>query len=94
MGMVVYSAVVTMQVNSIADELEQKNKQYEWLSEITDYLVYGTKYVEPEDPDWECRKWIDLVELAKQDYPNFVEETLNMAEKKCGFDVNDLIKQK
>ena len=48
-------------------------------------LAYG------EEQDWECKKWVGIVELAKQDYPHFVEETLKMAEMKCGFDVNNII---
>jgi len=52
--------------------------------------VFGISHIDYNDPQWECKKWIGMVELAKQDYPNFVEDTLEMAEKKCGFDVNEI----
>lgn len=52
--------------------------------------VYGMYHIDYEDKDWQCKKWIGIVELAKQDYPNFVEDTLEMAEKKCGFDINNI----
>jgi len=52
--------------------------------------VYGMNHIDYDDPDWECKKWVGIVELAKQDYPQFVEDTLVMAEKFCGFDVNEL----
>ena len=53
-------------------------------------LSYGLVHVDYTDPDWGCKKWIGLVELAKQDYPHFVDHTLFMAEMKCGFDVDEL----
>ena len=52
--------------------------------------VYGMLHIDYEDENWECKKWVGIVELAKQDFPNFVEETLFMAEKKCGFDVDNI----
>lgn len=52
--------------------------------------VYGMDHIDYEDEDWECKKWVGIVELAKQHYPNFVDDTLMMAEKKCGFDVNEI----
>jgi len=48
-------------------------------------------HIDYNDPDAECKKWVGIVELAKQDYPNFVEETLEMAERKCGFDVSNIL---
>lgn len=63
-------------------ELEDK---IEFLTE-----AFAMNHINESDPDWECKKWVGIVELAKQDYPNFVEETLLMAEKKCGFDVNEI----
>jgi len=63
--------------------------------ELEDKVKFLTKafamnHINENDPDWECKKWVGIVELAKQDYPHFVEETLLMAEKKCGFDVNEI----
>ena len=52
--------------------------------------IYGMSHIDYDNPDWECKKWVGIVELAKQDYPNFIEETLEIAEKKCGFDVNEI----
>lgn len=52
--------------------------------------VYGMNHIDYTDPDWKCKKWIGIVELAKQDYTQFVEDTLIMAEKFCGFDVDAL----
>lgn len=52
--------------------------------------IYGMQHIDYTDPDWECKKWVGMVELAKQDYPQFVEDTLIMAEKFCGFDVDAL----
>ncbi len=51
-------------------------------------LSYGLNHIDYEDPDWECKKTVGMWELAKQDFPNFVEETKWLADKKCGFDVN------
>ena len=69
------------------DEIETKELEdkIEFLTE-----AFTMNHINESDPDWECKKWVGIVELAKQDYPNFVEETLLMAEKKCDFDVNDI----
>ena len=89
-----------LKIEFLKEELATKNLYYEWLSEITDYLIsndsdgllaYGLNHIDYDDPDWGCKKWIGIVELAKQDYPHFVEDTLFMAEMKCGFDVSILI---
>lgn len=53
-------------------------------------LSYGLNHVDYSDPDWKCKKSVGLVELAKRDYPNFIDETLWLAEKHCGFDVDSL----
>jgi len=47
-------------------------------------------HIDYESPDADCKIWVDMVELAKQEYPHFVELTLDMAERKCGFDVSDI----
>jgi len=60
------------------------------VSGLTVGTVYGMHHIDYEHEDWECKKWVGIVELAKQHYPNFVEDTLFMAEKKCGFDVNEI----
>lgn len=52
--------------------------------------VYGMNHIDYDDPNWECKKWVGMVELAKQDFPHFVNDTLTMAENKCGFDVRSL----
>lgn len=52
--------------------------------------IYGMSHIDYDDPNWECKKWVGMVELAKQDYPNFIEDTLQMAEKKCGFNIDEL----
>ena len=57
---------------------------------IVPSVAFAMSHTDYEDPDWECKKWVGMVELAKQDYPNFVEDTLAMAEKKCCFDVNNI----
>lgn len=59
------------------------------ISTLSIGIVYGMNHINYDDPDWECKKWIGIVELAKQNYPNFVEDTLTMAEMKCGFDVDE-----
>ena len=53
-------------------------------------VAFGMIHTDDTDPDADCKKWVGMVELAEQDYPHFVENTLVMAEKKCGFDVNDI----
>lgn len=53
-------------------------------------VALGIHHIDYTDPDWKCKKWVGMVELAKQDYPQFVEDTLIMAEKFCGFDVDAL----
>lgn len=53
-------------------------------------LSYGLNHIDESDPDWKCKKAVGMVELAKQDYTNFVEETLWLAEKQCGFSVDEL----
>ncbi len=53
-------------------------------------VSFGMSHVDYLDSDWKCKKAVGLVELAKQDYPNFVEDTLWLAEKHCGFDVDAL----
>jgi len=53
-------------------------------------IAYGMTHVDYSDPDWQCKKTISMYELAKQDYPNFVEETKWLADKKCGFDISNL----
>jgi len=60
------------------------------VSGLTVGTVFGMYHIDYEDEDWQCKKWIGMVELAKQSYPDFVEDTLFMAEKKCGFDVNEI----
>lgn len=52
--------------------------------------AYGMNHIDYDDSDWECKKWVGIVELAKQHYPIFVEDTLLMAEMKCGFDVSNI----
>lgn len=47
-------------------------------------------HIDYEDPDWKCKKWVGIVELAKLDYPHFVEDSLIMAERFCGFDVDEI----
>lgn len=58
---------------------------------IVPSVAFGMTHIDYEDPDWQCKKWVGMVELAKQDYPHFVEQTLIMAEMKCGFDVSNII---
>ena len=53
--------------------------------------VYGMSHINYDDPDWECKKTIGMWELAKQDFPHFVNDTKWLADKKCGFDVSELI---
>lgn len=48
----------------------------------------ATSHIDYSEPDWKCKKAVGLVELAKKDYPNFVEDTLWLAEKHCGFNVD------
>lgn len=55
-------------------------------------ISYGMSHNDYSDPDWACKKWIGIAELAKQDYPGFLEDSLTMAEMKCGFDVNQFLK--
>jgi hypothetical protein len=45
-------------------------------------------HIDYSDPDWECKKWIGI---AKQDYTYFLEDSLKMAEKKCGFSISEFI---
>jgi len=96
----------TLKIESLEEELATKNLHYGWLSEITDYLVsnntdrlfaYGlnhTNYTNYTDSDWECKKTIGMWELAKQDFPHFIENTKWLADKKCGFDVSLLLESK
>ena len=53
-------------------------------------MAYGLEHIDMTDPDWKCKKAVGMVELAKQDYPNFLEDTLWLAEKHCGFNVDSL----
>jgi len=57
---------------------------------LTTGIVYSMNHIDYEDPDWKCKKWVSIVELAKQDYPHFVKDSLTMAERFCGFDINNL----
>jgi len=57
---------------------------------LTIGVSFGMNHVDYTDPDWQCKKAVGLVELAKQDYPNFVEDTLWLAEKHCGFNIDSL----
>jgi len=90
----------TLKIEFLEKELATKNLHYEWLSEITDYLVsnntdrlfaYGLNHTNYTNSDWECRKTFGMWELAKQDFPHFIENTKWLADKKCGFDVSILI---
>ena len=47
-------------------------------------------HIDYDDPDWECKKTVGMWELAKQDYPGFVEDTKWLADMKCGFDVSNI----
>jgi len=40
--------------------------------------------------DMTCKKWVEIVEIAKQDYHYLIEDALKIAEINCGFDVDDL----
>jgi len=62
-----------------------------FVSSISISTVYGMNHIDYDDSDWQCKKTVGMWELAKQDYPNFVDETKWLADKKCGFDVNSLI---
>jgi len=57
---------------------------------LTVGVSFGMNHVDYSDSDWQCKKAVGMVELAKQDYPNFVDDTLWLAEKHCGFDVDSL----
>lgn len=50
--------------------------------------VFGMNHIDYEDPNWECKKTIGMWELAKQDYPGFINDTKWLADKKCGFNVD------
>ena len=52
--------------------------------------VYGMSHIDYDSPYWECKKTVGMWELAKQDYPGFVEDTKWLADKKCGFDVSNI----
>lgn len=60
------------------------------ISSFSVGTIYGTYHIDYDDPDWECKKWVGIVELAKQDYPYLIEDALTLAEMKCGFDVDEL----
>lgn len=53
-------------------------------------VALGMHHIDYTDPDWECKKVVGMWELSMQEYPNFVNETAWLVEKKCGFDVNEL----
>lgn len=83
---------VADEVTTRYNETSGQEQEIQLLKDKVEFLVeaFGMSHVNENDPDWECKKWVGMVELAKQDYPNFVEDTLLMAEKKCGFDVNNI----
>jgi len=58
---------------------------------LTMGVSFALDHVDYSDPNWGCKKWVGIVELAKQDYPHFVEMALDMAERHCGFDVSAII---
>lgn len=44
-----------------------------------------------DETDEECKKWLEIIELAKQgDHLYLIEDALKIAEIKCGFNVNNL----
>ncbi|MCJ8306704.1 MAG: hypothetical protein HRU07_06605 [Nitrosopumilus sp.] len=53
-------------------------------------VAYGMSHIDYSDLDWQCKKTIGMWELAKADYPNFVDDTKWLTDKKCGFDVSNL----
>jgi len=81
-------AIVHLAVYDFMDKKADTKELEDKVKFLTE--AFAMNHINENDPDWECKKWIGIVELAKQDYPNFVEETLFMAEKKCGFDVNEI----
>ena len=53
--------------------------------------AFALSHVDYSDSNWECKKWLEITKLAIQDYPQFVDDSLIMAEKKCGFDVSEFL---
>lgn len=65
---------------SIVDSDEEEKHLYDMCVEIAESI----------DPDWECKKTVNMWELAKKDYPHFIDNTKWLADKKCGFDVSNI----
>lgn len=66
------------------------------LSVLATVIVISTGFsyathIDESDPDWQCKKWIGITELAKQGYPHFLEDSLTMGKMKCGFDISEFI---
>ena len=57
---------------------------------LTVGVSFGMSHTDYNDLDWQCKKAVGLVELAKQDYPHFEDGTLWIAEKHCGFNVDNI----
>ena len=70
-------------VDFLENALGQKNLEYEWLSEITDYYIaYGLDRNTIDD-DWECVKWKQILVFANLKYPQLSNQAQGMMEKEC-----------
>ena len=54
-------------------------------------IISYASHVDESDPDIGCKKWVSISELAKQDYPHFLEDSLIMAERFCEFDISEFL---
>lgn len=76
---------VVVGITVVYNEVNGADNEFQFLK------AFASHHIDKSDPDWECKKTVGLHQLAKQDYPHFVENTKWLADKKCGFDVSNII---
>jgi len=86
----VYILIVMIAVISIIITIGAFVIQHSPGQDILD-RISDLENVDYDDPDWECKKTVGMWELAKKEFPHFVENTKWLADKKCGFDVSNII---